>query len=78
MSSYSVIISDADAEASKVLGRMRLDGVHQVAVPFDERCVRAWRRGAPAPDMDVQAMIKVLWLRYSTLYRRSFRDPAVC
>ena len=77
MFSYSVCISDADAEASKVLGRMRLDGVHQVAVPFDERCVRAWRRGAPAPDMDVERIINVLWVRSRALYRRSFRDPAV-
>ena len=77
MSSYSVIIGDAVAEASKVLGRMRLDGIHQVTVPFDERCVRAWRCGAPAPDMDVNKLIKFLWVRSKTIYKRSCREPGV-
>ena len=43
-----------------MLGRMRLDGLTETAVPFAERAVLLWRRGAPTPDMDVHILIDVL------------------
>ena len=48
------------AVASTVLGRMRLDGFTETTVPFAERAVALWRRGAPTPDMDVNLLIDVL------------------
>ena len=63
MPSYYMMISDADAEASRVLGRMRLDGLDQVAVPFEQRLVQAWRRGVPEPGMDVDTLISILQVR---------------
>ena len=59
-----MLINDADAEASRVLGRMRLDGLDRVTVPFDERFVHAWQRAAPRPGMDGTTLVNVLWVRY--------------
>ena len=47
-----------------MLGRMRLDGLTETAVPFAERTVLLWRRGAPAPDMDVDILISILQVGY--------------
>ena len=63
MSGFSLSIDDAVAEASPVLGRMRLDGITETAVPFAERAVALWRRGAPTPDMDISLLIDVLRVR---------------
>ena len=60
MASCSLSIDDYLAEASPVLGRMRLDGLAETAVPFAERVVLLWRRGAPTPDMDVDILVNVL------------------
>ena len=60
MASCSLSIDDYLAEASPVLGRMRLDGLAETAVPFAERVVLLWRRGAPTPDMDVDVLFNVL------------------
>ena len=43
-----------------MLGRMRLDGLTETAVPFAERAVLLWRRGAPTPDMDVDVLMELL------------------
>ena len=69
MVSYSVSITDADAEASAVLRRSRLDGLDTVPVPFEERIVQAWRRGAPEPGMDVHTLQKLLEVRGIALQR---------
>lgn len=61
-----MLIREADAKASGVLGRMRLDGLERVTVPFEERCVHVWQSGAPETDMDVDTLIKVLWVRVVT------------
>ena len=71
MSNFCISISDEDAEASGVLRRMRLDGLDTATVPFDERCVGAWRRGAPEPGMDVNILFNVLWVRLLALHRPS-------
>ena len=68
MPSHSIDISDADAKASGVLRRMRLDGLDTATVPFGERCVRAWQRGAPEPGMDVELLIQVLWVSFCLTY----------
>ena len=60
MSGFSFCIDDYLAEASPVLGRMRVDGLTETAVPFAERAVLLWRRGAPTPDMEVNVLIDVL------------------
>ena len=60
MSSYYLTIDDILAEASPVLGRMRLDGLTETAVPLAERTVLLWRLGAPSPDMSVDTLIDVL------------------
>ena len=60
---FSLFIDDYLAEASPVLGRMRLDGLTEAAVPFEERTVLLWRRGATTPDMCVEVLIDVLMLR---------------
>ena len=69
MHTHCISINDEDAEASGVLRRMRLDGLSTATVPFDERCVSAWRRGAPEPSMDVKMMVHVLWVRFLAPYR---------
>ena len=74
MPTHSIEISDADAEASGVLQRMRLDGLDAATVPFDERCVRAWRRGQPEPNMDVDMLVNVLWVRLLAPYRPCARQ----
>ena len=71
MVSYSVLITDADAEASTVLRRSRLDGLDTVPLPFQERIVQAWRRGAPDPGMDVDTLQKLLEVRGIALQRHS-------
>ena len=69
MATYSVTIDDELAEASPMLGRMRLDGLTETAVPFAERVVLLWRRGAPTPDMSVETLTSVLkvWCISSSL-----------
>ena len=63
MANVSLHIDDYLAEVSPVLGRMRLDGLTETAVPFAERAVALWRRGAPTPDMDGKLLIDVLKVR---------------
>ena len=56
-----------------MLARMRLDGVTETAVPFAERVVLLWRRGAPTPDMSVDVLVDVLqvrWISVPVLRRR--------
>ena len=60
MAKCSVLIDDGLADASPVLGRMRLDGLTETVVPFAERVVLLWRRGAPSPNMSIDALIDVL------------------
>ena len=60
MTNCSLTIDDYLAEASPVLGRMRLDGITETPVPFAEHVVRLWRRGAPSPDMSINVLIEVL------------------
>ena len=56
MFSSLLSIDDFLAEASPVLGRMRLDGLTETAVPFSEGTVVLWRRGAASPDMSVEVL----------------------
>ena len=63
MANCSVVIDDGLAEASPVLGRMRLDGLTKTAVPFAERVVLLWRRGTPTSDMNVGLLVDVLQVR---------------
>ena len=60
MASCSLSIDDYLAEASPVLGRMRLDGLTETAVPFAEPVVLLWCRGAPTADMSVEVLVFVL------------------
>ena len=60
MASCSLSIDDYLADASPVLGRMRVDGLTETAVPFAERAVLLWCRGAPTPDMNVDVVMNVL------------------
>ena len=46
-----------------MLGRMRLDGITETTVPFAERAVALWRRGAPLPNTSVDVLIEVLKVR---------------
>ena len=81
MSSCSLYIDDYLAEASPVLGRMRLDGLTETAVPFAERVVLLWRRGAPSPDMSADLLIDALkvWdVSSSMLGRRATRSACAC
>ena len=64
MTSFSLSIDDGLAEASPVLGRMRLDGITETTVPFAERVVLLWRRGTPSPDMSIEVLIEVLKVRH--------------
>ena len=66
---YSIFVTEADAVASKVLGRSRLDGLDVVSLPYEERIVQAWRRGAPTPDMDVYTLHRLLEVRCVMLQR---------
>ena len=63
MASCYLSIDDYLAEASPVLGRMRVDGLTETAVPFAERAVLLWRRGTPTPDIDTEVLIDVLRVR---------------
>lgn len=45
MIGHSIDITDAVAEVSPVLWRMRLDGLARATVPFEERYVLAWLGG---------------------------------
>ena len=63
MARCSLSIDDDLAEASPVLGRMLCDGLTETAVPFAERAVMHWRRGAPTPDMNVEILVDVLRVR---------------
>ena len=64
MSGYSFKISSADADVSKVLGRMQLDGLEEATVPFAERFVLLWRRGTPDPDTDIASLIMVIKVHF--------------
>ena len=52
-----------------MLAHARLDGLDQVPVPFAERYVHAWQRGAPEHDMDVNTLIGVIKARFGVLYK---------
>ena len=65
MTSWSIPIDDAVAEASAVLERMRLDGLDRAPLPFAERYVQMWR-GAPSPEMESETLITVLKVRLSS------------
>ena len=65
MTSCSISVDDAVAEASAVLARMRLDGVDRAPLPFAERYVQMWR-GAPDPEMDVETLMNVLKVRHAS------------
>ena len=77
MPAHVIQISDVDAKASGVLRRMRLDGLDTATVPFHERCVRAWRRGAPKPGMDVETLIQILWVSFCLTYLVTVCTPDV-
>ena len=77
MASYSVSITDADAEASVVLSRSRLDGLDTVPLPFEERIAQAWRRGAPIPGMDIDTLQKLVEVRGIAMQRHSCCAPWV-
>ena len=63
MEGCSLCLDDGLAQVSPVLGRMRLDGLTETAVPFAERVVLLWRRGAPTPDMSADVLADVLKVR---------------
>ena len=46
-----------------MLGRMRLDGLNETKLPFAERAVALWRRGAPMPDTEIHLLIDVIKVR---------------
>ena len=60
MLSFTLSIDDYLAEASPVLGRMRLDGLTETAVPFAEDIVVLWHRGAASSEMSVEVLKHVL------------------
>ena len=79
----SVSIDDALAQASPLLGRMRLDGLTDTPVPFEERVVLHWRRGAPSPDLSVDVLKDVLKVWYclvgcSQALRKAICSPVLC
>ena len=57
---HSVPITDAVAQASPVLKRMRLDGVACVKVPYAESDVQAWLGGPQHTNMDSELLVKVI------------------
>ena len=63
MASCSLSIDDFLAEASPVLGRMRVDGLTETAVPFAEGIVVLWRRGAASSDVSVEVSTDILKVR---------------
>lgn len=63
MPSYLLNIEDADVEASVALGRMRSADLTVAALPFAERFVSLWRKGAPDPDMDAETLLGVFQVR---------------
>lgn len=69
MPEHTLRINDADSKASQVLGRMRVDGLDEATVPFDERFVCAWQRRLPEPDMSVNTLTSVLAVRCFALWR---------
>ena len=66
MTSFSLLIDDYLAEASPVLGRMRLDGLTETAVPFAERAVLLWRRGAPTPEVEADEIVDVIKVLFAS------------
>ena len=66
MVKHFFLIDDEVAEASPMLGRMRLDGLHRAWVPFAERHFLAWR-GAPEPEMEIETLVNALKVRFGTL-----------
>ena len=68
--SYTIGISDKDAELSGLLGRMRLDGLANVTVPvpFAESVVLAWQRGAPDPGMTFGILMRIFQVRCVARY----------
>ena len=65
MPAFCLEIHDADAEASQFLRHMRLDGFERATVPFAERFVLAWQRGAPEPNMDTETLVMVIKVCFS-------------
>ena len=59
MPAFSLVIDDAVTRASPVLARMRLDGLDQAALPFEERHVQAWQR-EPEPNMEADLLLNVI------------------
>lgn len=75
----SLQITYRDAYVSGVLGRLRLDGIDQVSVPFEEHVVHTWQRGAPTPGTSVYIFINIVWVRVSSLDRPACRaDDHFC
>ena len=60
MSRSLLSIDDYLADASPLLGRMRVDGLTETALPFDDGIVVLWRRGAASSDMSVEVLKHVL------------------
>ena len=78
MPDFCLGISDKDAETSQFLRHMRLDGFERATVPFAERFVLAWQRGAPEPDMDTQTLFMVLKVCFSVFIARASVGITVC
>ena len=78
MTAFCLEISDADAESSQFLRHMRLDGFERATVPFAERFVLAWQRGAPEPNMDNETLIMVLKVCFSIFTARGSVGITVC
>ena len=60
-----------------MLRRSRLDGLDSVPLPFEERVVQAWRRGAPGPGVDIRTLKKLIEVRGIALPRHSCSAPGV-
>ena len=60
-----------------MLRRSRLDGLDTVPLPFEERIVQAWRRGAPELRVDVDTLQQLLEVRGIALHRHSCCAPGV-
>ena len=67
MHRHSFPITDAVAEASPVLERMRLDGLDCVTVPFAESYVQAWLGGPQHKSMSQDILINGIKVCLTTL-----------
>ena len=61
-----------------MLGRMRLDGLTETAVPFAERAVLLWRRGAPTLHMDADVLMDVLKVWYCPAFYAPLLREVLC